>query len=146
MTDTYDAFTEAERYLNNCKAGWTDPEVNPIDLIEEMLLQRETMLDDMVPFEEHDRELETAREQERETLRAELLDPETATVSECMDALGRAFERELTEAIELERNRAAKQIEEIRKAYAERTVVPLVIPGTEKAKRSRKRAEKERGA
>lgn len=86
------AFDDARKFLDMRAAGWTDPEVDPIAMIAELVEASDTY----VPFDEHEFAVEdahTAGVDEGAEKCAHWLDPGSASVESLLEALATAAAR-----------------------------------------------------
>lgn len=93
-------FEEAQRYVDLARSGWTDPEVDVLDLIQSLVTAHETSRQETYTIDEHESALKDAVDSATEHLvdpddadeRAEFV--ESLTITELVEALQGAIERE----------------------------------------------------
>lgn len=135
-------FADARHYLDLRAAGWTDPTVDPFELLASLCDEGETMADTMYSEDDVDEKVKDAAAAAQADATEGMLDPEDCSTEEVLEVLAKVIERERNEAEEHARRhmRSAHehQIEILR---AERDAARLgAWKDTKKPKIARKKA------
>ena len=143
-------FEDADRYLNSKAAGWTDPEVDPYQMIRDLIDAEGATLEDTVAQDTYD-ELEaekTTLEERVKELEDEDWVMKKASVTTLMIALGEAIAREKIDAIVTAKSHQSidhaaavesltDEVKRLRKQVARKPrakkIQPTQIPATEVA-------------